>query len=94
MTEFTGRPHNSIRLEEPEGPMVKSFVSSLFHQFMAGRLRAEMPAADEQLVARIVQQNVNSHPATQRLRSPFRNPFRLGGLAHDWRLEVPRVGTL
>ena len=74
--------------------MVKSFVSGLFHQFMAGRMRAEMPAADEQLVAKIVQQNVNSQPATQRQRYRLRNPFRLGGLSHDWRLEVPHVGAL
>ena len=74
--------------------MVKSFVSGMFHQFMAGRLRAEMPGADEKLIERIVQQNVNSQPAQQRQRRPFRNPFRLGERAHDWRLEVPHVGAL
>lgn len=74
--------------------MVKSFVSALFHQFMAGRLRAEMPGADAELIEGIVQKNASSLPVPQKQRRPFRNPFRLGKLAHDWRLEVPRVGTL
>ncbi len=74
--------------------MVKSFVSGLFHKFMAGRLRAEMPGADEKLIKRIIQQNVSSQPALQGRQRPFRNPFRLGRLAHDWRLEVPHVGAL
>ena len=74
--------------------MVKSFVSGLFHQFMAHRLRAEMPGANEKLIERIVQQDVSSQPAPQPQRRPFRNPFRLGERAHDWRLEVPHVGVL
>ena len=72
--------------------MVKSFVSGLFHQFMAVRLRAEMPDVAEKLIETSVQQNVGSQSAQE--RRPFRNPFRLGGLAHDWRLEVPHVGAL
>ena len=72
--------------------MVKSFVSGLFHEFMAGRLRAEMPSAEENLIQTIVQRNVTSQPTAQ--RRPLRNPFRLGRLAHDWRLEVPHVGAL
>lgn len=72
--------------------MVKSFISGLFHEFMASRLQAELPAADENLIETIVQHNAVSQPAAQ--RRPIRNPFRLGRLAHDWRLEVPHVGAL
>ena len=77
--------------------MVKSFVSRLFHQFMAGRLRAEMPGGNEKLIETIVQLNATSQPASERrrpFRKPFQNPFRLGERAHAWRLEVPRVGVL
>jgi hypothetical protein len=72
--------------------MIKSFVSGLFHEFMTGRLRAEMPVAEENLIEAIGQQNVTCQPASQ--RRPLQNPFRLGGLAHDWRFEVPHVGAL
>ncbi len=72
--------------------MVKSFISGLFHNFMASRLQAEMPAAEENLVVTIVQRNVASQPAMQ--RRPVRNPFGLGGLVNDWRLDVPHVGAL
>ena len=71
--------------------MVKSFVSGLFHQFMARRLRAEMPGANEKLIERIVQQNASTQDAPQRSRR--RHPFRLGELANDWRLEVPHVSA-
>lgn len=74
--------------------MVKSFLSGLYHQFMAGRLRAEMPGADEGLVERIVENHQNSQPAPTPRPRARRNPFRLGALAYDWRLEVPRVGAL
>jgi hypothetical protein len=71
--------------------MVKSIISGLFHQFKAGRLRAELPVADENLIERIVQQNASTQDAPQRSRR--RHPFRLGELANDWRLEVPHVGA-
>ena len=74
--------------------MVKSFLSGMFHQFIAGRLRAEMPAADENLINRIVQETMTSERPRRSQRRPFRNPFGLGELVLDWRLEVPHVGAL
>ena len=72
--------------------MLKSFFSGLYHQFMAGRLAAEMPAADADVISSIVAKNAESQPKPQ--QRPLRNPFRLGERTSDWRLEIPRIGVL
>jgi hypothetical protein len=74
--------------------VVTTFVNSSFFQFMVGWLFGGVPVADENRIGRTLEHKAQSQSATACQREPFRNPFRRGEDAHDWRLEVPRIGAL